>query len=505
MITYSSFDFYKSAVAPTVPGPSTDYTVRIGDEEIPAYSCRISAYPFNRIWPGHQRPVSQTVPASFVNIVADESVTLSVTSHLDEAKMILKPRRAEERLVQDGNTVTFTLTEPGGYALLPDHYAHMLYIFVTRPLPTPKREDVTHYFGPGVHFAGQIALSSGQSVYLDKDAYVFGEIYACDAEDIRIFGNGILDGGTEERVWEACFGDAPIGNCKLKRCKKVRIESVGFANAATWCMSFWRCEDVMIDGIRIFGQWRYNTDGVDMVNCRRMTLKNSFIHSFDDGVVIKGVSDYKETPNEDISVEHCSVWCDWGKALELGLETYCPAYRRITFKDIDVLRGGNTVCDLQMGDCAVIEDVTFSDIRIEMEHFFTPEVYQASENQVYAPSEKYAIPFFLGIGNEYRMSTTYGFWGEVTDSLGGLLPTVGEAHFAACRRITVKDIALLPSKELFDAMGGECAKAYILNAFESSRYEDILISGVTLCGKPLAKEDVTFTTRGSGNTDFRFE
>ena len=505
MITFSTFDFPQTPFADAVPSPSADYTVFIDGKDIPAYSCRISAYPFNCVWPGHQRPTSQTVLASFVNVIANEAVTLTVTSHLGEGKMFLKPQRANATLTQEENVATFTLNEAGTYTLMPDHYAHMLYIFVSRPTCAPKHEEVTHYFGPGVHFVGKLRLSSGESVYLDKDAYVFGGIYAENAENLHVFGNGIFDGGAEERVFVDCFVANPVGNCKLWNCKNVLIEGVGFTNSATWCVSLWHCEDIVMDGIRVFGQWRYNTDGVDMVNCRRMTLKNSFIHSFDDGVVIKGISDYKETPNEDISVEHCSVWCDWGKTLELGLETYCPAYRRITFKNIDVLRGGNTVCDLQMGDCAVIEDVTFSDIRVEIEHFFTPEVYQASEEQVYDPSEKYAIPFFLGIGNEYRMSMAYGVWGEVTDSLNGLLPTVGEAHFAACRRITVKDIALLPSKELFDAMGGECAKAYILNAFESSRYEDILISGVTLCGKPLAKEDVTFTTRGSGNTDFRFE
>ena len=34
---------------------SKDYRVYLNGEEVPVYTCRISAYPFNTWWPGHQR------------------------------------------------------------------------------------------------------------------------------------------------------------------------------------------------------------------------------------------------------------------------------------------------------------------------------------------------------------------------------------------------------------------------------------------------------------------
>ena len=64
---------------------------------------------------------------------------------------------------------------------------------------------------------------------------------------------------------------------------------------------------------KVFGQWRYNNDGVNIVNSKNITVKNSFVHSFDDSITIKGIDRYAETDNENILSENCVLWCDWGK------------------------------------------------------------------------------------------------------------------------------------------------------------------------------------------------
>ena len=82
MFTFSNFQEDEFKFSPPI---SKDYKVFVNGEEIPVYTCRISAYPFNSYWPGHQRPLSQTDLVSFVNLVSDEEIQKCVLSALDMA------------------------------------------------------------------------------------------------------------------------------------------------------------------------------------------------------------------------------------------------------------------------------------------------------------------------------------------------------------------------------------------------------------------------------------
>ena len=79
MFSYSKFenesnaDFFKQ----TFP-MEKDYSVQINGEDIPVYFARISKYPFNVWWQGHQRPVTQSEICSYIILVGDEEITLSV-------------------------------------------------------------------------------------------------------------------------------------------------------------------------------------------------------------------------------------------------------------------------------------------------------------------------------------------------------------------------------------------------------------------------------------------
>ena len=70
MKIYSIPDTYKNI--------SNDYEVLANGEAIGVYSCRVSAYPFNQVWPGYQRPLEQTEESSFVMIGSDVQVVLQI-------------------------------------------------------------------------------------------------------------------------------------------------------------------------------------------------------------------------------------------------------------------------------------------------------------------------------------------------------------------------------------------------------------------------------------------
>ena len=60
------------------------------------------------------------------------------------------------------------------------------------------------------------------------------------------------------------------------------------------------CENITVDNIKIIGQWRYNSDGINICASKNVTVKNSFIRSFDDCIITRGA--YLE--GEDGNVEN---------------------------------------------------------------------------------------------------------------------------------------------------------------------------------------------------------
>ena len=57
-----------------------DYTLRVNGQAVPVYSCRVSAMPFNQVWPGYQRPLDQTELAGFAYWGMSGPVEVEVTS-----------------------------------------------------------------------------------------------------------------------------------------------------------------------------------------------------------------------------------------------------------------------------------------------------------------------------------------------------------------------------------------------------------------------------------------
>ncbi len=470
---------------------SSDYRVFVNGTEIPVYSCRISAYPFNSFWPGHQRDIRQSTPVSFVNLVTDEAVEIAVEPLTKTAyrKIMLKPyAKKVQPVVKDGKIV-FTLKENGSYVLEQDDYFGLLYIFNNKPVPCEDPAKVTYYFDKGIHFPGKITLRSGESVYVDKDAYVYGCIYAENAEDLHIYGNGIFDDGTEERVTRRCYEPFTNGNLKLYDCKNVRVEGIGFTNSAIWCINIFHCFDVVIDGINVFGQWRYNTDGIDVVNSQRITIRNCFVHSFDDTVCIKGIDRYSYESNCDILVENCVFWCDWGRVMELGFESECREYKNITFRNCHVLRGGNAVCDIQNGDCAEIHHITFENISVEMESFYTRIQLQENDNDVYTKQDTTETTNILLFNNPR-------FREEYAGLFPGDLSQKGQPHFAGIHDIVMRNVEVYCDETLMERNGTKNVRLVVENYIPTTHFGNLVAENISCNGVRLTAEDMYVQTKG---------
>lgn len=482
MFSYSEFIHnYDISVYNYVEPISKDYRVLVNGKEIPVYTCRISKYSFNTVWPGHQRYLDQTELVSFVNIVSDEELNIEVEVNYDYERVMLKPYSKKVETSNKDNKIKFTLKDNGQYILECDSYHRCLYIFNSKPIVCDDKESVTHYFGPGVHFVGKITLKDNESIYVDKDALVFGCIYAENAQNIRVFGNGLFDDSMEERVGVHCYEYYTNGNIKFYDCKNVKVEGVLFKNSAIWCVNVFGCYDVNIDDIKVFGQWRYNTDGIDIVNSQNVFIKNSFVHSFDDSITIKGIDRYINIDNKNIHIDNCVLWCDWGKTCEIGLETACREYENISFTNCDILRAGHTACDIQNGDCAHVHNVKFENINVELNSFDTDTLYQENDEQKYDKENTAFIPQIISVRNysfrEMYSTTAWGIGAMVDLDLTGVKE-------ASVTDVSFKNINVYYDENL-PLVGGEPnIKIEIKKDREEAEYSDINIENITVNGEP---------------------
>lgn len=375
-------------IARVYPAPegitlSEDFLCRIDGQNAPVRPCRVSAVPFNRRWPGHQRQIEQSETAHFVSFEMSAPVTVKVRPDRAFESAVVRPlsRKVKPRI--ENGVIEFTLPSAGGYSLEMDGYHRNLHLFADPPRKYEADFDDpnTLYFGPGLHDIGILRLKDGQTVFLDEGAVVYGCIHAEDCGNIRIIGRGILD--NSRNVEKILFkmdksgdGSFDVKNAKrehtirLIRCRNVTLDGFTIVDSLVYNVGLWGCDDVEIDNLKIVGCWRFNSDGIDFHNCRRCHVTGCFVRTYDDTICFKGHMGYQQVC-EDILVENCVVWCDWDHCLETGAECCAEHMRNLTFRNIDVIRSLDVAMNIGNVDYGWVHDVLFEDIRVE-----TDEVYQ---------------------------------------------------------------------------------------------------------------------------------
>jgi hypothetical protein len=371
------------------------YAVTVDGQPAGVAAVRNSAMPVNIRWPGHQRELDQTEIDGMVRFSTAGKAVIAVTAPRDFKEVKVRPYAKGVKAEVAGRTATFTIPGPGAYSVEFDGPHENLHVFADPPetLKAKPGDKGVRYFGPGEHDVGLITLKTGETLYIDEGAVVFGRVEARDADHIRILGRGILD---MSRIKEQPVAIDP------KLAEEQRKRGFAITNAKRWnAMKLEFCDDVLIDGItirdsllynirpigcrgltirnvKICGNWRYNSDGIDMHNCENVRISDCFVRTFDDAICVKGF-DYTMDESEmlhdgyhhnvftNVVVERCTVWCDWGHCLEFGAETRAEEIRDVTWRDCDILHVHSAPLDVKNCDYADIHDVLYENIRLEMD------------------------------------------------------------------------------------------------------------------------------------------
>jgi hypothetical protein len=289
----------------------------------------------------------------------------------------------------ENGIIKFTLDRPAYFTVEPYGRNHALHIFAD-PISEYNMDKASPdvlYFGAGEHDVGLIELTDNQTLFIDEGAVVYACIRAIDAENIKILGRGILDNSKnkEKILFEANEENnrAAVNNAirehtvQLEYCTNVEIDGITIRDSLVYNIRPIGCENLRIKNVKIIGCWRYNSDGIDMHNCVNVHVSNCFIRTFDDSICVKGFDCYYEGDVEEavrramyrngksydvfqnVLIENCVIWNDWGKCLEIGAETRAKEICNVTFESCSIIHVCGSPLDCMNVDYADVHDIAW--------------------------------------------------------------------------------------------------------------------------------------------------
>ena len=444
-----------------------DYRVKINGEEVALNTARVSAVPFNRRWPGHQRQLEQTEVIQFLSLAfdgADEPLSFEIIPETPFEAVKIRPQSLGIDPIVENGSIKFTLDKPAYFTVEPFGRNHALHIFAD-PMPTYDVDiddpDVI-CFGAGEHDVGLIELKSNQTLFLDEGAVVYACVHAIDEKNIKILGRGILDNSRNKEIIlfeeNAENNDAAVSNAtrqhtvEFEYCDDVLIDGITIRDSLVYNVRPVGCRNLNIHNIKIIGCWRYNSDGIDMHNCMNVHISDCFVRTFDDSICVKGFDCYYDGDVEagvrramyrngkaydvfkNVLVENCVIWNDWGIALEIGAETRAEEISHITFRNCDIIHLTNDALNCMNVDYADVHDVTFENINIECDESIPHPQIQGSDSYVYANTKPNYMPITICLaimyhheyskGNEARRGKNRNFLFKDIHVFGDKLPKI---------------------------------------------------------------------------------
>ena len=398
----------------------SDFSVCLNGEETSPWFCRVSAMPYNTVWPGCQRPLDQTEIASFVSFEMDEPVKVRIVASRDFAHWDIRPLHRKIQPSVNGRVIEFTVSECGQYTVELDGWHKALHIFANpvSDFGVDRSDPDVLYFAPGVHETGEIELKDNQTLYVDGGAVIYGSVVAYHKKNVRIVGYGVIDGSREERTndtqlitWEL---DNPIdmtnektlrthirernvlrGCVHLYSCQDCEIAGVIARDSATFAYILANCDHVNCEWFKTIGMWRYNSDGIDLFNSRYIRIAHGFLRDFDDCIVLKGIKGWDRADLHHIYITGCTVWCDWGSALEIGAETCADNYHDILWEDCDVIHATQVFMRIHNSDRTHVYDMLYRNIRCEYSCYDIAPVYQHDMNVPFDQFRTHGVPLLI--------------------------------------------------------------------------------------------------------------
>jgi polygalacturonase len=179
-------------------------------------------------------------------------------------------------------------------------------------------------FETGTYVTGSIYLKSNVTLQLDQGATILGStnpfdyikdkkigwmsmIFAVNQENIGITGKGTINGrgyitanNMINYIQRGVYTDVlkldrpnetnRPQNIYFRECKNITIKDITLKDPASWNQTYDQCKNLYVDGIFVDSKSYWNNDGIDIVDCDGVVIKNSYFDAADDVICFKSHS-----------------------------------------------------------------------------------------------------------------------------------------------------------------------------------------------------------------------
>ena len=274
---------------------------------------------------------------------------------------VVRPLSKKIKPVLTGAEVRFSITEAGQYAVekanttvpqAKQYKDDALLLFANRPdtnVPNLTAKNVIH-LKAGIHHRN-IDLRSGQTLYLDAGAVLFGSINVWNAKNVSILGRGTVvyygpQSETRDDGWKNQKNWHPLTTHNVQGLTVRGITFVG--RSRTWSLQTHTTFDAMFDNIKIIAvnPQNINGDGIDWYGGGRAKVINSFIRSMDDCFAfftpgssqdMWGTTKNTEGGVSDIYIDNCVLWTTLANVFRIGFNGQALTTRHISMHNTDVI------------------------------------------------------------------------------------------------------------------------------------------------------------------------
>ncbi|MBQ9311258.1 MAG: glycoside hydrolase [Bacteroidales bacterium] len=245
----------------------------------------------------------------------------------------------------------------------------------------------------GDFVSGTIYLKSGVTLHIEKGARLLGSlnpwdyvrdpdakwtafVFSIAQKNIGITGEGEINCRgflvATKGVDYAHLGliDDPLRLDRLQegkrpenihffKCENIIMKDITLRDPASWNQQYDKCRNILVDGLKVDAKSYWNNDGIDIVDCSDVIIRNCDFDAADDVYCFKSHS--KDGVSENILVENCR-----GRSSANGIKfgTYTLGkFKHFRFRNMYIYDTYRSAITIATVDGASIEDVEIDGLK----------------------------------------------------------------------------------------------------------------------------------------------